>query len=121
MELVGTPYKDGGRTLQEGFDCYGVVRWVLNESLDLGLPSNPPHNSTWGHYLKVYRQPLAITVQRYDVLMFSELIDGLVNHIAVMVSDTDFIHAGRAFGGVVCEPLSRYEKRILAVGRPHAH
>ena len=118
IDLVGIPYTDGGRTPEEGFDCYGVVRYALMQGLGLDLPEQPPPASQWAKYVKIYRQPPAEFLT-YDVLMFAEILPGIINHIGIMISPTDFIHAGSKFGGVVCEPINRYHQKVTELGRPH--
>ena len=117
-ELVGIPYTDGGLTPDQGFDCYGLVRWVLMAGLGRELPEKPPPAIRWPDYVEIFR-PRPPALQQFDVLMFAEILPGLVNHIGVMVSAADFLHAGSKFGGVVCEPINRYLDKVVAVGRPH--
>lgn len=117
-ELVGAPYKDGGLTPTEGFDCYGLVRWVLNTELRMLLPEKPPGPGAWGHYVKVYRQPIPPLV-KYDVIAFSDIIPGLANHVGVVISARDFLHCGSKYGGVVCDEIARWRDKIIGVGRPH--
>ena len=118
MELVGIPYKDGGLTPEEGFDCYGLVRWVLNHGLSMVLPEKPPSPGTWGHYVRIIRPPLPSLI-KYDVLMFSDIIPGLANHIGIYYSATNFLHAGSKYGGVVCEAIERHRGKLIGIGRPH--
>lgn len=118
LDLVGIPYDDKGDSPETGFNCYSLVRYVLNTELGLDLPAQPPQAFAWARYVKVYNRPLP-ALQKYDVIMLDEIIPGLVNHIGVMISPSDFIHAGSKFGGVVCEPADRYRDKITAIGRPH--
>ena len=117
MEYVGIPYKENGTDPSEGLDCYGCVRMVLNSELGLNLPEKPPSPASWPRYVKIFRVP-PWDLRPYDVLMFADIIPGLTNHIGIVVSASDFLHAGSQFGGVVLEPIRRYEHRIMAVGRP---
>lgn len=114
LELVGRPYDENG---ENGFSCYSLVRYVVNTELGMSLPESPPSATAWQRYVKLHRPPLpALAV--YDLLMFSEIIPGLVNHVGIMCSRSDFIHCGKAFGGVVCEPIAHCYERIVVVGRP---
>lgn len=120
MDYVGIPYKSAGTDPETGLDCYGLVRYVLNTECGLHLPEQPPSAFVWHRYVKPFRPPLP-AFEKYDVLMFDDIIPGIANHIGIMVSRTDFIQAGSAFGGVVCTPVYVYRHRIMALGRPHDH
>jgi cell wall-associated NlpC family hydrolase len=117
VDLIGIRYKEGGSDPESGLDCYGCVSAYLNAELNIGLPAVAPPAHRWREYVAIYYPPLP-PIQKYDILMFEELEPGLVNHIAVMVSQTDFIHAGSKYGGVVCEPLDRARDLVTAIGRP---
>lgn len=117
FDLVGVPYLEGGMDPATGVDCWGCVRYVLNAVFGFDLKAEPPSVMTWPDYVKIYKPPPA-KLELYDVLMFSEIIPGLVNHVGIVCSAGDFIHSGSIFGGVVCEPIARYAHRITSVGRP---
>lgn len=118
LELVGVPYVEGGVDPAQGLDCFGVIRWVLNNELGMAVPDQPPSAAAWPRYVKVFRLPSLPKIQKYDILMFSDLIPGLVNHLGIMCSEADFIHASSFCGGTVCEPLYRHEHNVIALGRP---
>lgn len=111
------PYKDKGIDPSDGLDCYGVIRWVLNTETSLDLPPSPPSATSWPRYVKIIHAPFP-DFQRLDVIMFSDVIPGLANHVGVMISGSDFLHSASVFGGMVCEPINRYKHKIIAMGRP---
>ena len=110
--LVGIPYKDGGLSPEEGFDCWGLVRWVIRRGLGTVLPEKP---IAWRRHGRVLPfSPDA--VQRYDILFFNDDA-GIVTHIGVANSRTDFTHANQYCKSVVCEPINKYRDNIRAIGR----
>ena len=119
-DLIGIPYKDGGLSPEEGFDCYGLVYWVLTTQRGMTLPTKPPSAARWPEYVKIYR-PRPPVIETFDVLLFSEILPGLINHIAIAISPSDFIHTGPQYGGVVCQPINYHYHKIIGVGRPHDH
>jgi len=117
LELVGIPYADKGLTPEEGLSCWGVVRFALMKYCNMELPERAIHPHRWHEYVTIYRPPLP-KLQRYDIPMFAEILPGLVNHMGVMCDETNFIHAGHLYHGVVCEPIIRHYDKIVAIGRP---
>ena len=111
-ELVGIPYKDGGLSPEEGMDCWGLVRWVIERGLRIKLPEKP---IAWRRHGRVLPFSLA-AVQRYDILFFSDDL-GIVAHIGIANSPTDFTHANQYCCSVVCEPINKYRDSITAIGR----
>ncbi len=41
--LIGLPWKKGGRTLQEGFDCWGFFKYFYNEFLNININYDYPY------------------------------------------------------------------------------
>lgn len=41
-QMIGVPYKEGGRSCQEGFDCLGVILYVYQQ-LNLDISMLDPH------------------------------------------------------------------------------
>ena len=113
QELVGVSYKDGGMSPKEGFDCFGLVRWVVREGLGIILPENA---LAWRKYGEVI-EGRPKDIRRYDLLFFYLLIPDVATHVGIANSYKDFTHAGSTFGAVVCEPISKYIEYIKAVGR----
>ena len=118
FDLVGVPYVDGGMNPATGFDCWGCVRYALNTIFDYQLNEQPPNVSRWRDYVTIYKEPPFPKLQRYDIPMFAEIFPELVNHIGIMADESNMIHTSFQFGAAVCEPIIRYEHKIVAIGRP---
>ena len=113
QQLVGRLYKDGGSSPDEGFDCYGLVRWVVREGLGIILPET---TIGWRRYGEIIEgRPKEI--RRYDLLFFCPTIPDVVTHVGIASDGSNFIHADRRFMAVVCEPVSKYLDHIKATGR----
>lgn len=41
--IVGIPWKNGGRTPQDGFDCWGFFKWFYAEKLGITIPYDYPY------------------------------------------------------------------------------
>lgn len=38
-DYIGLPFEDKGRTPEEGFDCWGLCRWVWDKHYGISVPS----------------------------------------------------------------------------------
>ena len=116
LSLVGKLYKPEGRTPEEGFDCYGLVRWVLKENGFVELPVDRMKFLAARHYAEIIDYPTE--VNRFDVL-FCAMEAPVVDHLGIAISPADFIHGAHVFGAVVCEPICKYAYagKIKAIGR----
>lgn len=113
QQLVGLPYKDGGFSPEEGFDCYGLVRWIIREGTGICLPESTIGWRRYGEIIEEWPQ----TIRRYDLLFFCPMIPDVVTHVGVANDHRDFTHADHRFMAVVCEPISKYADVIRAIGR----
>ncbi|MHB1683827.1 MAG: C40 family peptidase [Bacilli bacterium] len=97
MSLLGKPYVWGGASPSSGFDCSGLVQYVLEQS---GI--NAPR-TTWQQYTfgaGVRRQEL----QPGDLLFFTTYASG-PTHVGVYVGNSQFVSALNSTTGVVLSNL----------------
>ncbi len=106
--LVGAPFADFGRG-PESFDCYGIV---IEGARAMGLEL-PDYGSAASHLWREIgkraedrramfeRIPLREALKG-DVVAFHTRVEGIVDHLGLMVSRFDFLHATRATGGQIC-------------------
>ena len=108
LELVGLPYADNGRDPATGFDCFGLALYATRaEGIDL-----PDNVLSWRRAGRVIRGELR--PRRLDWLCFADRNPfGLIDHVGVALNEFEFIHAGRSFGGVVCDRITRYRPKAI--------
>ncbi|MBN2244232.1 MAG: C40 family peptidase [Candidatus Aminicenantes bacterium] len=83
---IGIPYKWGGTSPDEGFDCSGLTRAVYQlEGLDLPRTSKAQFSSGTAVRLK--------DIKRGDLVFFSSPGRGDISHVGIYVGDNKFIHA----------------------------
>src|SRR3990167_1650829 len=110
--LVGIPYRKGG-IASDGFDCYGLVRFVAREAVGIKLPEK---SIGWRGHGRLLGKDAAIGP--FDIIFFCMANDeGMTDHVGIAVSETEFMHASGPAQAVVQEPIRRYAHRIIDIGR----
>ncbi len=93
QNYLGVKYRWGGNSPDEGFDCSGLVGFVVEKSLGLRLPRSAAEIAQLGS--KVDRDAL----QPGDLVFFNTL-GRRYSHVGIYVGKNSFVHAPSS-GGVV--------------------
>lgn len=100
MSLVGTPYRYGGNTPDSGFDCSGLVRYVVGRAANVNLPRTTEAMGTRGSALD------RSEVASGDLVFFNTT--GRANsHVGIYVGQNRFVHAPSTGGTVRLEDMGR--------------
>lgn len=112
VSLVGTPYRRGGNTPENGFDCSGLIRYVYKASAGVNAPRTVAQLSDWGQAIP------ADSVQTGDLVVFT--LGGVASHAGIYVGDGRFVHAPSTGGEVRLDQLaSKYwSRQTVAFRRP---
>ena len=102
--LIGQPYEFGGTSPQRGFDCSGLVSFVLSK-VQLKLPRTAKQQALVG--APIGRDRLLPG----DLLTFGT--DARVSHVGIYVGDGKFVHASSIAGRVIVSPLDRKPSRLI--------
>lgn len=103
---IGTPYKLGGTTPGRGFDCSGLVRYVLG-ALRVALPRTAAQQATVGADL-----PKDTTRLRPgDLLTFGK--GNRITHVGIYVGNGRYVHASTTAGRVIETSLSRTRSPLV--------
>jgi cell wall-associated NlpC family hydrolase len=122
FELVGTPYRFGGRSLKTGFDCSGFVGYLFKEEAGIQLPRSTREMINLDAPV-IARNEL----KPGDIVFFNNRGRGRVSHAGIYIGDDQFIHSSSSrSGGVRVDSLDdRYwkasymeAKRVLAMNTP---
>ena len=100
MNFLGVPYRRGGSSADEGFDCSGFTRHVFEMSIGLVLPRRVDEQASARGLLKVAREEL-----RPGDLVFFNTLRRTFSHVGIYVGDGKFIHAPRAGSQVRIEDM----------------
>jgi cell wall-associated NlpC family hydrolase len=102
--LIGARYELGGSSLQSGFDCSGLVRFVLSK-VDLDLPRTARQQAKLG--APIQRELL----RPGDLLTFGP--GKTVDHIGIYIGDGKFVHASSVAGRVVVSSVDRKPSKLV--------
>jgi cell wall-associated NlpC family hydrolase len=99
---IGRRYRTGGESPDKGFDCSGLVQYVL-AGLNLQVPRTARQQATVG-------LPLTRDTSRLlpgDLLTFSKGKKGRVSHVGIYVGDGRYVHASSVAGKVIESSIDR--------------
>jgi cell wall-associated NlpC family hydrolase len=100
MNFLGVPYKRGGDSAEQGFDCSGFTRHVFENSIGLVLPRRADQQAKQAGLLSVKRDEL-----KPGDLVFFNTMRRAFSHVGIYVGEGRFIHAPRSGGEVRVEDM----------------
>lgn len=114
MNFLGVPYRRGGNTEQEGFDCSGFTRQVFEMSVGRVLPRRADEQAKEPGLFQVARTEL-----KPGDLVFFNTMRRTFSHVGIYVGEGKFIHAPRPGGEVRIEDMgaSYWAKRFTGARR----
>lgn len=100
MNFLGVPYRRGGQTADDGFDCSGFTRHVFEMSLGLVLPRRADEQA---------KAPGLVAVKRDELkpgdLVFFNTLRRTFSHVGIYLGDGKFIHSPKPGGEVRVDDL----------------
>lgn len=100
MNFLGVPYRRGGESREQGFDCSGFTRHVFEKSVGLILPRRA---------IEQANSPDLVPVQQSELkpgdLVFFNTLRHTFSHVGIYIGDNKFIHSPRAGGAVRVEDM----------------
>lgn len=113
LSLIGTPYKYGGASPETGFDCSGLVQYILGLSSPIKLP-----RSSDEMYRMSGRELALSDLKAGDLLFFRIGKSRRINHVAVYIGENRFVHAPSSGNAVRVDPLgSEYWQKYFVGAR----
>jgi cell wall-associated NlpC family hydrolase len=106
---IGRRYKTGGTTPDYGFDCSGLVKYVL-AATHVDVPRTSRQQSLLGSAIPKDTTQLLPG----DLLMFGKPKAG-VSHVGIYVGHGRYIHASSVAGRVIESPLERPPSPLIKV------
>ena len=109
---VGRRYKTGGVSPEKGFDCSGLIQYVMT-ALNVKLPRTAKQQALQGKAIgkdTTWLMP-------GDLLTFGKGKKGAVSHIGIYVGDGRYVHASSVAGKVIESPIDRPFSPLITVWR----
>jgi cell wall-associated NlpC family hydrolase len=100
MNFLGVPYRLGGSSAEQGFDCSGFTRYVFEHSIGLVLPRRAHEQATQAGLAPVARHEL-----KPGDLVFFNTMRRAFSHVGIYIGDGRFIHAPASGGEVRVEDM----------------
>lgn len=97
---IGRRYRTGGESPDGGFDCSGLVRYVMT-ALRVQVPRTASQQAHVGSAVERERDAL----RPGDLVTFGS--DRRISHIGIYVGEGRFVHASVTAGRVIESPLER--------------
>lgn len=108
---VGTRYVRGGQSFEGGFDCSGLVRYIMT-ALNVAVPRTAAQQGGAG--LALERN--AARLRPGDLLTFGTSARG-VSHVGIYVGNGRFVHASSVAGRVIESPIERTPSPLIRAWR----
>ena len=100
MAYLGAPYRRGGSSADEGFDCSGFTRHVFENTICLLLPRRADQQARLPELAQVGREEL-----KPGDLVFFNTMRRAFSHVGIYVGEGRFIHAPRTGSEVRIEDM----------------
>ena len=100
MNFLGVPYRRGGNSADEGFDCSGFTRHIFESRIGLVLPRRADQQARDAALATVPREEL-----RPGDLVFFNTMKRAFSHVGIYMGEGKFIHAPRSGAQVRIENM----------------
>src|SRR4051812_16825934 len=99
---IGKRYRTGGTSPDNGFDCSGLIKYVMT-ALNVKLPRTAKQQASQG--LAIVRDTSRLLPG--DLLTFGKGKKGSVSHVGIYVGDGRYVHASSVAGKVIESSIDR--------------
>ena len=110
--LIGTPYRFGGTSPSEGFDCSGLIYYAYHKQ-GIEVPRTSQQQAD-------YSRNISLTSAQPGDILFFRINGEKISHAGIYAGNKQFIHAPKGARTVSYARLNSYWRpRLLKVGRLH--
>lgn len=114
VNFLGVPYRRGGNSADEGFDCSGFTRHIFEHSIGLVLPRRADEQARAAGVRAVRREEL-----KPGDLVFFNTLKSTFSHVGIYIGEGKFIHAPRPGSEVRIEDMrvAYWQRRFTGARR----
>ncbi|UXH80911.1 C40 family peptidase [Roseateles amylovorans] len=114
MNFLGVPYRRGGNSVSNGFDCSGFTRHIFERSVGLVLPRRADEQAKLSSLVAISKDEL-----KPGDLVFFNTMRATFSHVGIYVGEGKFIHSPRVGGAVRVEDMREayWAKRFTGARR----
>ncbi len=114
MNFLGVPYRRGGNSVSNGFDCSGFTRHIFEMSVGLVLPRRADEQAKLSSLVSIKKEDL-----KPGDLVFFNTMRATFSHVGIYVGEGKFIHSPRVGGAVRVEDMREayWAKRFTGARR----
>ena len=119
-DLIGVPYKVHGRSIEEGFDCYGLMIEIFARA-GIKIPDAFYEETTITENMKNYHilrnlveegmSLVPVEVPQKMSIVCIAMTGKEVSHVGVYIGEGMIIHSLQGYG-VCVEPLAKYQYKV---------
>lgn len=99
MGFIGVPYRLGGSSFEQGFDCSGFVQATFQQTLGLTLPRSSAEQAE-------ATRPIAQSELMPGDLVFFNTLRRTFSHVGIYVGEGRFIHSPRTGSQIRVEDMN---------------
>lgn len=116
-ELLGTPYKMGGASVSQGFDCSSFLVYLFKTEANIHLP-----RTTVAMHRSAAATVKRDSLQPGDAVFFRGNGRGQVSHVGLYIGEGKFIHSPRTGKSIRIDSLanSYWKKNFTTAKRFYA-
>lgn len=116
-ELLGKPYKSGGTSLEQGFDCSGLLVYLFKTEANIVIP-----RTTAAMHRSTAATIKADALQPGDAVFFKANGSSQIGHVGLYVGEGKFIHSPRQGKNIRIDSLANtyWKKNYTTAKRFHA-
>ena len=100
-QLIGTPYRWGGMSVGQGFDCSGLLVYLFRSEAGIHIP-----RTTTSMLNSKAKTVARHRLQVGDAIFFKHNGHSRLNHVGIYIGDERFIHAPRTGKTIRIDSLS---------------